>query len=76
MTKQGCGKQLLPGDRAADRWGIVLCETCDAATPAPPLAIWSSGILKIPAKCGGRSKEAIDASGVDANRFSSNRKEK
>lgn len=45
-SKIGCGKPMKAGDYAASRFGTYICKTCDDATPAPFMAIYTSGILR------------------------------
>ena len=41
-----CGKQLVPGDEAADRWGQLYCHDCNEKYPPPFMAVYQIGVLK------------------------------
>lgn len=52
--KRGCGRVLVSGDEAVDKWGVLLCPECEAKEPPLYLRVFIAGTLGpgIKAYCG------------------------
>lgn len=44
---KSCGKELHRGDMAYNRWGVLLCASCDKANPPPRYSAYEGGELKV-----------------------------